>query len=239
MRSIVVMIGILVSAGLAVAAPAPDDPPSPPDSPPSPPDSVPSPPIASDPVDEPLPPTTASRRVAERPPEASAAHDRCDSGGYLEPALLLGRTASGGLGVLNRVAAGILFRDCDAQWTATTHARVGATIYISDFEKAGVGLEAEVDRPLSHTWRLGLRVSAESVADDRHLYSFGARAHASDALFFELDGAHATHRAGEASTTVMGGVGFEGKGGSYVGATELVGGGVLFLLLVAALAGSD
>lgn len=203
---------LVVSGGTSVAAPGLDEPPSPPS--------------ATVPLAAPL----------AAPPPSLSHHDRCDTSGYIEPALLAGATTAGSAAILNRVAAGVLVRDCDEDGTAATHVRIGGTLVLSNLAFGGAGIEAEVDHPIVHDWRVGARISLESTGFGR-LYSFGARVHASDTLFLEVDVIHAidTRDASAATTTaVLGGIGLEGKGGRYLGIAEFVAVG---LLTAAALSG--
>ena len=167
-----------------------------------------------------------ARTAAAEPPTA-----RCEASAYLEPSVLFGidRTT-----VLDRIALGALIRDCTASHEASTSVRLGVTAYLSDIGGAGVGVELEVDRPISSDWRAGLRVGAESANNGGGLFTFGARFHVSDVASLQVDAYHVTGYG--RATGAMVGIGFEGRAGAGIAAAELSAGAVLVLLLLNALA---
>src|SRR2546421_338903 len=106
----------------------------------------------------------------------------------------------------------------------------------------GLGVEAELDHPISRSLRLGGRVGYES-SNGHALFTFGGRVHYEDTLYFGLDGYYSNNNFVDGPMGpipadgygVMIGGGIEGKAGAAIAASEAVIGGFLFLLLLASL----
>jgi hypothetical protein len=180
--------------------------------------------------------------AAAADPDADAADPDADAScrvvPYLEPSLLWG---SGQMRILNRVAAGVLFRRCDDAGRALQNVRVGVTGYVSSY-RPGLGLEASADHPVSRGLRLGLRLSAEFAGASGNLTTLGARVHVGDLAFLAIDGYRLSQadldQHGGPDYGVLGGFGAEGWPGGVLGGTELVIGGIGFVLLAAAWSGA-
>ncbi|HTR49534.1 MAG TPA: hypothetical protein VMJ10_02440 [Kofleriaceae bacterium] len=153
------------------------------------------------------------------------AHDRCNVGPYLEPSLLVGGVSTGE--VLDRIALGVVVRNCDDAGRARLHVRLGVTAYVSEHSD-GAGFEAEVSRRIADDLWLGLRLGRETVSEavvgSGDMLSFGPRLHMKDAVYVELDALAVTGDNLSGSkyfeVGVLGGIGFEGTPGAVIGGVE-------------------
>ena len=206
---------------------------------------------------------------ADPAPAAPIAEVRCDIGPYLSPSLMVavGSTtpapryveANHNAGAVHsELAAGAVFRLCDADRRAATHVRVGAYFYITNVSApgdsrptGGIGLESEVDRPISDRHRLGGQLQLASAEAGAKLFTAGARLHYRDLLWAGVDAFRVTNPSEPRSrcteyavpgckapmTGLRVGFGVEGRFGTLVGAAGLVAVVVGAIVIAASLGG--
>lgn len=199
----------------------------------------------------------------------AAPGERCDIGPYLSPALMIGLgsetpapkyvPARNNIGAAHgELAAGVIVRRCDADRLAATHVRLGAVLYVTDIDwpgashpTGGIGLEAQVDRPIAPHLRLGGQAQVASAEHGAAFLTIGARVHYDDWVWLGADVFHvsnpssslyscttyATLGCASRTTGVMVGFGFEGRIGNYAGAAGLVGLAIGAIAIAAALGG--
>jgi len=153
------------------------------------------------------------------------------------------RTAGG----LFRLAAGPLFRFCDANRAAATHVHLGGTAYLAGSNGGngsggsgahGLGAELEIDRPVTPMLRLGGRLGVEYAGPGSRLVTLGARLRIGSTAWIGLDGFHVSKTYDwRPLTGAMVGAGLEGHVGTYSGLTLL--GAGLGLGLLALVAGAS
>ena len=156
---------------------------------------------------------------------------KCESGVYAESSFFGGPQTA----LIHRIAFGGIARQCTPDATDLTDARIGLTLAITDSrylqDTLAIGFEAELDHPVAHNLRFGIRVGAETNSEQ--LFTFGARVRYANSVYVGLDGFAATNSNMDAIRSgVLLGVGFQGKPGAYVAGGEGVLVGVLFILFI-------
>ena len=154
-------------------------------------------------------------------------NSQCGFGLYFEPSFLAGLVGFPSATLLNRFALGARVRNCSAEGVPASHLRLGVTGHLAlsnitnsgIFLDGGAGAEAEFNRPISQTLRLGVRAGAEQKwpkEGERYMMlALGARLHWDDTLWLGVDSLYLTSPSSSFGLTA--GVGLEGSTGARLG----------------------